>query len=54
VSWLAIIAIAAGAYLAIGCLVAIVLIQTPYADNGFVVIMALWPLFVVGMLGVLH
>ena len=48
-SWLAIIGISIGAYLAIGCLVAFVFMQTPYADNGFLLIMALWPLFVLSV-----
>ena len=40
------ILIAIGIYLAIGIAVAFVFMQTPYAENGFLIIMALWPLFV--------
>lgn len=43
--------IAIGIYAAIGALVATALMQTPYSDNGWLIIFALWPLFVLGMLG---
>lgn len=38
--------ICVGVYLAIGILVTLVLSQTPYADNGWLRMTALWPLFV--------
>jgi hypothetical protein len=38
-----------GGYLVVGVLVATLLMQTPYADNGAILITLLWPLFILGM-----
>lgn len=49
-SWWTIALIIGGVYLLIGCILATMLMQTPYADNGYLIIMALWPLFLLGIL----
>lgn len=38
------------AYVALGIGTAMLLSQTPYSDNGWLVIIALWPLFLFGLL----
>jgi hypothetical protein len=35
----------AGGYLVLGILTTVLLSQTPYSDNGMIVIAPLWPLF---------
>ncbi len=38
-----------GGYLAIGVLMTMLLSQTPYSDNGWIITTLLWPLFVIGL-----
>jgi len=49
-SWWAILLWCMAGYLFIGFLVSLLLMQTPYSDNGILLIIALWPLFVIGLL----
>lgn len=53
-TWWVWVLIALGAYFAIGALIATILMQTPYSENGWLQIMLLWPLYVLAITGVLR